>query len=110
MLTVDHKLARTNGGTDEEDNLITACSACNTGKSTTSLGTPSKPLLIPKVKKSSLLDDIIAYLSANPDGATGTEIAKATLHNRANTSHFLHNSELFHFKGKKGRNAVYSLK
>lgn len=31
-LTVDHILAKANGGTDEEQNLITACRTCNSKK------------------------------------------------------------------------------
>ncbi len=32
ILHVDHKIAVVDGGTDEDENLITACSACNIGK------------------------------------------------------------------------------
>ena len=32
MLSIDHKIARSNGGTDEDNNLITACIECNLGK------------------------------------------------------------------------------
>lgn len=32
-LEIDHKIPRAAGGTDNLDNLITACQACNSGKS-----------------------------------------------------------------------------
>ena len=37
MLHVDHKNPVANGGTDEEQNLITSCEACNIGKHTSRL-------------------------------------------------------------------------
>jgi DNA-binding NarL/FixJ family response regulator len=33
VLEVDHKLSLADGGTDNEDNLVTSCWACNRGKS-----------------------------------------------------------------------------
>jgi hypothetical protein len=35
VLTVDHILPKTLGGTDLPDNLVTACTECNSGKSST---------------------------------------------------------------------------
>lgn len=32
VLHVDHKIAVADGGTDDENNLVSACSACNLGK------------------------------------------------------------------------------
>ena len=37
VLHVDHIRAKTNGGNDDKDNLITACTACNVGKGTLTL-------------------------------------------------------------------------
>jgi len=36
-LTIDHVLPRSKGGTDEAENLVTACWSCNSGKSDTLL-------------------------------------------------------------------------
>lgn len=33
LLTVDHVIARINGGTNDESNLVTACRPCNNKKS-----------------------------------------------------------------------------
>lgn len=46
MLHVDHIVARANGGTDDEDNLITACIRCNLGKHTSEVITPDEGLHI----------------------------------------------------------------
>ena len=32
MLTVDHVVAKINGGTSKDDNLVTACRSCNSRK------------------------------------------------------------------------------
>jgi len=36
-LTVDHKMSRDDGGSNEPDNLLTACDECNGGKGSSSL-------------------------------------------------------------------------
>jgi hypothetical protein len=44
-MTIDHKIARSKGGSDEDSNLITACMECNLAKGNTPLdelqGTPA---------------------------------------------------------------------
>lgn len=44
VLRVDHMVPVAQGGTNEEDNLITACHECNAGKGTASLAAGSVPL------------------------------------------------------------------
>lgn len=38
-LVVDHLIAVANGGTDDSDNLVTACETCNQGKAATAIDT-----------------------------------------------------------------------
>jgi hypothetical protein len=42
-LHVDHRILRERGGTDDPDNLTTACSLCNLGKGTQSAEEPMPP-------------------------------------------------------------------
>lgn len=110
ILQVDHKVSRMNGGSDEEANLITACSACNIGKNSESLGIPITDMK-PNLKKyTNTTQQISNYLSIMANGATGTEIAKALGHNRANISRILNQSEQFVKTQKEGRNQFFSLK
>jgi len=44
-LHVDHVIARSRGGSDDSENLVTACSDCNLGKSDTSLDDALPPPL-----------------------------------------------------------------
>lgn len=46
ILEVDHILPVSGGGTDEEENLITSCFACNRGKADQPLERRPKPLMI----------------------------------------------------------------
>jgi len=43
VLEVDHRISVKDGGSNDLDNLVTACSVCNGGKGTTSLGAKSCP-------------------------------------------------------------------
>jgi hypothetical protein len=46
VLHIDHVVAVSEGGTDDGDNLVTACSGCNLGKSSVSLNVVPKPLAL----------------------------------------------------------------
>jgi hypothetical protein len=45
FLTVDHKIAVANGGTDDDDNLLTACNTCNRQKGTETYDSFASPVL-----------------------------------------------------------------
>ena len=85
ILHVDHKNPQVNGGTNDKDNLITACSACNIGKNL-------KPLFpselnhyrIGNIKPMIPLKETIELYLTNNGPATATEIAKALSRNRVN--------------------------
>ena len=66
-LEVDHILPRAEGGEDIEDNLVTACFACNRGKSALSLITKrtGKFRILPKYKKGKK-DTLIEFFKSRP--------------------------------------------
>ena len=109
ILHIDHKISKRDGGTDEEDNLITSCSACNIGKSTESISIPSVPILIKGNKPERMDKQIINYLSTLSNGATGTEIAEATGFHRASVAKFVSGSSLLK-KERHGNCVFYHLK
>lgn len=112
VLHVDHKEAQANGGEDSLENLITACSACNIGKNLRPLGIPLVVLpLGHNRKRSSVLDEIIAYLRAsNQQGATATEIASALGRHRVTIAKiFIANPSLFQKHHKQKASVYYIL-
>jgi hypothetical protein len=106
ILHVDHKAPVSEGGSDDDDNLVTSCWACNVGKSNWLASLGDKPYT-PRLRRSSLATALIAYL-AEHGPSTATEIARATDHNRCNISGVLANDERFTFVGKRGRDALYA--
>lgn len=62
-LEVDHIVPRSEGGEDVEENLITACFACNRGKSALSIqakrGKKNKPALPSELTKKQRIRDAI---------------------------------------------------
>jgi hypothetical protein len=61
-LTVDHFQPRSRGGTDDADNLVYCCHACNEHKGNYWLPNAAQRLLHP------LLDDLDAHVAAEADG------------------------------------------
>lgn len=51
VLEVDHVVPRASGGSDDPDNLVTACFDCNRGKGATPLGNPVPGEMPTKVKE-----------------------------------------------------------
>ncbi len=103
ILQVDHKVSIANGGSDEESNLITSCSACNIGKSSESLGIP--PSDMRPNHRDNTTQRIILYLSTTIGGATGSEIAKALQSNRPYVAKILSQSPLL--RKKRVKNSVF---
>jgi len=63
QLTLDHFQPRSRGGTDELDNLVYCCHACNEFKGDFWASAPDLPLLHP------LRDEIPQHISSEPDGS-----------------------------------------
>ena len=106
ILHVDHRRAKTKGGTDDEDNLVTSCSACNIGKSATSL-------LQDYVSTSSislgLVDELYNRLLLQGP-TTATQLAKSMKHHRANIVKALRGSGRFEMVTKIKRDVYYGIK
>lgn len=80
-LEVDHKIPVSEGGTFDEDNLITACFACNHGKSALSIMTLKRSKARPYVnsmliRSFSYRQDEVLKLVKQSDGITADEVAK----------------------------------
>jgi len=63
-LEIDHVVPRAGGGTDDPENLITACWSCNRGKSDISLEDSRLPTAIPAEALREQAAQIRGYLSA----------------------------------------------
>lgn len=108
ILQVDHKISKVNGGSDNEENLITSCIACNIGKNSESLGIPVTNMR-PVFQRVNLTQRMLDYLRTQPGGATGTEIAISLGANRANVAKIL--SQCPELTRTRVKNSVlYSLK
>lgn len=105
ILHVDHIIPVSDGGTDNEDNLITSCSACNIGKNTTFLTRYKQSHNKTKCYKEPMQEQIMMYLSQN-GAQTATELSETLGYNRSNVSCFLSNNKSLR-KIKKGRNVKY---
>ncbi len=115
ILHIDHKVAKASGGTDNPENLITACSACNIGKNLTPLSIPTSETAhllgrLERKKSSPLQDEIVTYLKTLPGGASGTQIAETLQHHRATIAKILAQTNQFQKIGKKGRDVLYTVK
>lgn len=101
-LEVDHINPVSNGGNDNEDNLITSCYACNRGK--------RERLIVRRHSRISEFSpthhDIYAYLLDNGP-ASASVIAKAISRPRPKVSHILINSPSFESLPRKGRDVPY---
>jgi len=111
MLQVDHKVSRADGGSDELNNLVTACIACNIGKGQESLGIPRdddyNQRRTSKDANNRMGKSVMNYLRTSPEGATGTQIARALGYDRANVARILSTSPLL--KKRREKNSVYYL-
>ena len=90
QLEVDHRVALADGGTDEEDNLITSCWACNRGKN----GLRQSIMLQKQGGKSPSIskrrNQVVKLLTENPDGVTSMQILKALNIKRGNVDVLVH--------------------
>lgn len=110
QLHVDHVTAIADGGSNQDDNLITACSACNVGKEAFRARLVGRASMIVGLNPRHELqrEKIAAYLG-EVGKATATEISKALNINRPNTSASLNQSNLFVKIEKRGRDVFYGL-
>ena len=109
ILGVDHIIPVSKGGSDEEENLRTACWSCNMGKgdwlklharrSAHNSRRGPRPTTGPR---------ILEYLKEHGP-ATGGRIAKATGIQHSNVSTFLRASDQVVFGWKTGREVFYEL-
>ena len=111
VLQVDHIVARANGGTDELNNLKTACVACNIGKNLKPLNIPPQVTMPGHSRANSVPKHelIMGYLKIN-QYATATEISQALGINRGNVSHILAtDKEHFVFSHREKQNVCYKM-
>ena len=89
VLEIDHRIAKTDGGGNSLENLITTCQACNRGKGSISvmLGEPLS-LYGKRRLREGAIDRIFSVLSALGE-ATATEIAPKAKVPRAEVSRLL---------------------
>ena len=75
-LEIDHKIAVVDGGTDEEDNLITSCWACNRGKEglRQAMVRDEERRGRKPTYKLPRQNQILKLLADNPNGLTTTQI------------------------------------
>ena len=73
-LTTDHFLPRSRGGSDDPDNLVYCCFACNTYKGDFWSADPNERLLHP------LVDDVSAHFTQSPNGKLMELTASGRLH------------------------------
>lgn len=108
ILSLDHKNPAANGGLDNEDNLTTACSACNTGKNIT-LITP-QDLSQEKASRSNIGIAVVDFLS-HQGKATATDMSKHLGYHRIGITKFLNHCEKVGKikEGKDKRNTFYYL-
>ena len=109
ILHVDHKIAKALGGTDSEDNLITACSSCNIGKNLSQLIVPSQSVV--SYRRVPWWEKVIDYLRMNGE-ASATELGKALNieRSRANIAHMLANDSRFIKTRVDGKRVYYALR
>ena len=110
IITVDHKIPVNAGGQDSLDNLVTACQACNFGKSDnvppfwgvySVTKRPGRPPVEPSMKQR-----VIAFLHQH-EQATATQIAEALHCSRPAVSALLNTSPKFILTRKSQEGAFY---
>lgn len=106
VLNVDHRVPRSEGGTDEDGNLVTACQACNIGKSDTYKATARKRDW--RNLPTPVRDAIIAYVREHGPSTTA-QIAHAIGKERSNVSSILHRGDLFRRVPRTSREVYYEL-
>lgn len=113
ILHVDHKVPKVNGGTNQEENLVTCCSSCNVGKNKTGL----VQLMLEETDVMVSLRELspserlaLAYLRREgPHSAT--ETARAIGRNRINISKILNTSPFVEkLPQKVGRSVLFRLR
>ena len=109
ILHVDHKHPAGLGGGDEDENLITACSACNIGKNLSPLSTPPEAYAeyAPKPYRRPFLQAIKDHLAVNGQSSC-TEISKAIARDVANISRLLNLHSCFVLTQTIGRRRYYT--
>lgn len=108
VLQVDHRIPSSQGGTDDDANLVTACFACNVGKSDWLIVTGAKPRPDHGIQRERMAPLVIAYIASHGP-SSATELANGLGFNRSSASTLLANDERFRFVGKRGRDALYAL-
>lgn len=107
VLWIDHRVPVSEGGTDDPNNLVTACIACNLGK-----GKGSKLRVRPKRtrrnNKKTLIPRLVAYLEQYQP-ARATDIAAHLNLHPSNISRTLNKEEPFVAVEKVGRDVFYAL-
>jgi len=113
LLHVDHILPRAAGGLDVEENLVTACGACNVGKNLSIFTVPggSETAVVKGRPGEKVLHKKITQYLRVTGMATATEIARALNRptDRANISHLLSSSSEFVKVKREGANVLYAL-
>ena len=108
ILSVDHITSIRDGGSDEADNLITCCWACNIGKGSERLQIGKNPVSRPRWTKPTVLDRLgAALLEHGP--MTATQVSVLLGVNRANVSHALSNSNAFVRLSQERQGVYYGL-
>ena len=108
MLHVDHIVPRAAGGTDDMDNLLSACAACNIGRNLDHFTVPKRAS--GTKRKVSLFDEVVDYMQVN-GAATATELGKVLKRqkSRANIASMLANNDNFAVSHKDGKSVYYML-
>lgn len=75
-LEVDHKMALCDGGTDDKDNLVCSCYACNRGKSGLRQSIVLSKTKSDGHKKISIPDMVLDIIKKNPQGLRPCEMAR----------------------------------
>ena len=110
MLHVDHIVAKVNGGENENGNLITACSACNVGKSIVPFLSAKKRTRSAKAGNTLGWSDAIIQSLLINGPSTATELSRELKYCRSNISTFLSQDGRFEKTKQIGRNVYYGVK
>jgi hypothetical protein len=79
-LQCDHIIPVASGGTNDPENLITSCAACNIGKSSVSLAVSQIRATLPIKEQRDRIEQLAAYLEFQKQIAAAQESAVRVLH------------------------------
>lgn len=107
ILHVDHRIPKSEGGTDEDTNLTSSCEACNIGKHTSSYY-PQNNIEERRPRINGMERAVIATIIER-GALSATELAKITGYHRVNISKFLNHSPNMMKAGKEKATVRFSL-